>query len=201
MASTYRGNESNNLALPTQGTHACCRPAALGIEVGNPAPARAAAGIAHSGTAEEQPAHHGSPRGSASGGSRRSRPSKAALQQPAPALPRPGYDAAAATELEYVRGAVLRAPASASAWGYMRALLQLPGGAEALVQDDRLPRLCCEVSPRDLCSMRHEHARDLFVHLHLPSHHPLPGVCLPSNRKEGTHSVPKVGSQQQSDKL
>lgn len=64
--------------------------------------------------------------------------------RPAPSQVR--YEAAAAVgELEYVRRAVLRAPASSSAWGYLGALLQLPGGAAALVHDDRIPALCSEV--------------------------------------------------------
>mmetsp|Transcript_9727 Transcript_9727/g.29292 ORF Transcript_9727/g.29292 Transcript_9727/m.29292 type:complete len:372 (+) Transcript_9727:724-1839(+) len=68
--------------------------------------------------------------------------------RPAPSQVR--YEAAAAVgELEYVRRAVLRAPASSSAWGYLGALLQLPGGAAALVHDDRIPALCSEALELD----------------------------------------------------
>ena len=52
------------------------------------------------------------------------------------------------TELPRVAAAVARAPDNASPWAYLEGLLQLGGGAEALVYDQRIPCLCFQVLRR-----------------------------------------------------
>ena len=56
----------------------------------------------------------------------------------------PLFAEVAQDELHCVGEALRRAPDNGSTWAYLRGLLTLPGGLNALLSDERIPDLCCK---------------------------------------------------------